>query len=179
MRGLLRGYDALIAGSAKLGNLLVAGIFVAILYDVAQRSFGLRPPSWTSALSEYAMLYMTMLAAPALVRQRGHVAVDSLITRLAPAAQAWVGRLIYFFCVVICVLLACYGAAMAWDAASRGEMDVRSIEIPRWMLLGVLPIGFGLCAIEFARLLRAGAIGVPAVAGEGSDAAGTRDGRAD
>ncbi len=68
---------------------------------------------------------------------------------------------------------------MAWDAASRGEMDVRSIEIPRWMLLGVLPIGFGLCAIEFARLLRAGAIGVPAVAGEGSDAAGTRDGRAD
>lgn len=155
MRGLVRAYDALIDGALKLGNVLVAAIFLAILYDVAQRSLGWRPPAWTSALSEYAMLYMTMLAAPALVRHRGHVAVDSFLVRLRPGARRLMERVILLACIAICLLLAYFGAAMTWDAAMRGEMDVRSIELPRWALVGILPLGFALCAIEFARLLTA------------------------
>lgn len=155
MKWVVRAYDALIDGALKLGNVLVAGIFLAIVYDVAQRSVGLRPPAWTSALSEYAMLYMTMLAAPALVRQGGHVAVDSFLARLRPGGRWWVERLIYLACIAICLLLAWYGGSMTWDAASRGEMDVRSIELPRWALVGILPVGFVLCAVEFARLLGA------------------------
>lgn len=157
MKAVVRAYDAVIGGALKFGNVLVAGIFLAIIYDVAQRSIGFRPPDWTSALSEYAMLYMTMLAAPALVRERGHVAVDSFLAKLRPNARRWVERLIYLLCIAICLLLAWYGGFMTWDAAVRGEMDVRSIELPRWALVGILPVGFVLCAIEFARLLASGA----------------------
>lgn len=153
MSKLARAYDALVEGAAVIGCLLVAAIFLAIIADVALRSLGLRPPAGTSALSEYAMLYMTMLVAPALVRQGAHVAVDSFIGCLPPGARGALRKATLAACIAVSLLLAWYAGAATLDAAYRGEVDVRSIEIPRWALVGILPVGFVLCATEFCRLL--------------------------
>lgn len=153
MSKLIRAYDALVHGAAAIGSLLIAAIFLAIVADVALRSLGFRPPAGTSALSEYAMLYMTMLMAPALVRSGGHVAVESFVGQLPAGARGGLRKASFVACIAVSLLLAWYAGAMALDAALRGEIDVRSIEIPRWVLVGILPIGFLLCAAEFSRLL--------------------------
>ena len=67
---MIRIYDRLINGLAGLSGLIIAGVCLLIAYDVIARNIGLQPPASTVALTEYALLYFTMAAAPYLVRNR-------------------------------------------------------------------------------------------------------------
>ncbi len=153
MRALARAYDALVLGAAVIAGALVAAVFVAIVVDVTMRTVGLQPPFWTSAYTEYALLYMTLLAAPWMVRIGGHVFVRSFTGLLAPALRWWVERLVYLTCIVICFVLAYYAAVLGYEVYLRGELDYRSVVIPRWVLFAALPFGFGLSGVEFTRFL--------------------------
>jgi len=153
MNLLRRGYDGLITGLAYMAAVIVALTFAAIVIDVIIRELGVQPPEFTSALSEYAMLVVTMAAAPWLVREKGHVAVESLNMVLDDRSRLYLGKLVYLSCVILSLIIAYYGAKLAFQTAGRGEMDIRSIVMPRWFLFAVLAGGFLLCAVEFARYL--------------------------
>ena len=153
MRALINAYDAVIVGLAVVAGSMVAAVLVMILYDVTLRATGFQPPAFTSALTEYALLYMTMLGAPWLVRHRGHVFVESFTLRLPRRAHRVVERFVYVVCIALCLILSYYAIDQALDMASRGEEDWRSIVMPRWVLFAALPVGFLLAAVEFARFL--------------------------
>lgn len=155
MQAVVRGYDRLVTAMAMTGCVLLAVMFVMIVYDVTVRTIGLTPPAATSALSEYFMLYVTMLAAPYLVREKAHVAVESIELVLPAAAMPWLARLVCIVCAVLSLLLAWYSVDGIVDAVQSGEVDIRSIIIPKWVLYAPLPVGFALSAVEFARLLLA------------------------
>lgn len=153
MQPLIKAYDAVIVGLAVLAGAMVAAVFLAIIYDVSLRTGGFQPPFWTSALTEYALLYMTMIAAPWLVRVRGHVFVESATLQLGAPTRRVIEIVVYIICIVVCLILAYYAANQGLDVASRGELDIRSIIAPRWVLFVPLTIGFFLSAIEFLRFL--------------------------
>ena len=153
MNSLTRIHDTLIMALAALAGVMVAGVFVSIVVDVCMRTAGLQPPMFTSALTEYALLYMTMLAAPWMVRNSGHVFVESFTSMLPHAWFRVVERVVYAMCIAICLVLAWYAAALGYDVLLRDEQDYRSIVSPRWVLFASLPVGFGLSAVEFARFL--------------------------
>ena len=153
MQPLIKAYDAVIVGLAVLAGAMMAAVFLAIIYDVSLRTVGFQPPFWTSALTEYALLYMTMIAAPWLVRVRGHVFVESATLQLGKSTRRVVEKVVYIICIVVCLILAYYAANQGLDVASRGELDIRSIIAPRWVLFVPLTIGFFLSAIEFLRFL--------------------------
>ncbi len=153
MSWVLRIYDGVIVGLAIIAGAMVAAVFLMIVYDVAVRTLGFQPPFWTSALTEYALLYMTMLAAPWLVRQKGHVFVESLTLMLEARAQRAVHVFAYLISIVLCLVLTFYSVKQGLEVWSRQEIDIRSISIPGWLLYASLPIGFCLSAIEFARFL--------------------------
>ena len=87
MKLLSKAYDGLIVGLAILAGLMLVVIFVGIIVDVAIRTVGYNSLQWYSAIAEYCLLFSTMLAAPWLVRLKGHVVVESL-TMAMPAAGA-------------------------------------------------------------------------------------------
>jgi C4-dicarboxylate transporter DctQ subunit len=148
-----RGYDALIHGLAGLAGLLIGALCLLIAWDVVARNLGLEPPDSTVALTEYALLYFTMAAAPYLVRVRGHIVVELLYRRLSGNARHWLDRVVLAICLVICTLVAALAATLAVEAYRRGEVDVRSLDLPRWLLFLPLVMGFGLMGTEFLRLL--------------------------
>ena len=45
------------------------------------------------------------------------------------------------------------GGAITVQNFVQNEKDVRSFDMPRWMLMASMPLSFGMMAIEFARLL--------------------------
>ena len=153
MNVLARIHDTLVMALAMIAGAMLGGVFVSIVVDVVMRTAGLQPPMWTSALTEYALLWMTMLAAPWMVRNGGHVFVESFISMMPPAWLGVVERLVYAMCIAICLVLAWYAATLGYDVYARDEQDYRSIVSPRWVLFASLPVGFGLSAVEFARFL--------------------------
>lgn len=151
-----RAYTALINGLATLGGLIIAGVCLLIVYDVVARNIGLQPPASTVALTEYALLYFTMLAAPWLVRVRGHIVVEIVHGRLRGIAKLIADKLILLVCIVVAISICALAAVLAFEAWQRGEVEIRSLDMPRWLLFAPLAIGFGLMATEFLRLLLRG-----------------------
>lgn len=153
MKVVIRAYDALIAGLAVLAGAAIAVAFLLIVVDVGMRATGFRPPAFTIATVEYLLLYFTLLAAPWLVREKGHVYVDALISRLPMGLRHVLEKAVYFLCVAVPLIFAYYAALLFLDAVQSGLFEERAIDIPLWLLYAPMPIGFGLVAVEFARLL--------------------------
>ncbi|MEK9925410.1 MAG: TRAP transporter small permease subunit [Alphaproteobacteria bacterium] len=139
-----------LAGSA---GVLLGLDLIAIIVDVLIRNFGGQPPAWTLPLVEYSLLYITALMSPWLVRTKGHIVVDVLISILPEMARNLFASAIYFICVVICITFTWYATELFIFAWVRGEMDVRSIVLPRVLLFAPMILSFTLMAIEFLRYL--------------------------
>lgn len=149
---MMRLYDRLIIGLATCSGLIVAGICLLIIYDVIARNLGWQPPASTVALTEYAMLYLTMGAAPYLVRKRGHIVVEIFYRKLPPVTQRILDRCILLLCMTVALLVAVFALLLMVESIQRGEIEVRSLDTPRWILFAPLCIGFLLMATEFFRL---------------------------
>lgn len=155
---LLRSYDKIITGLAISGGVSLVAITIAIIIDVILRNTGFRPSQSTSALVEYVMLYSTMAAAPWLVRKNGHVAITSFMHGLPSALRFFAGRAVLVLCIVVLALLSWRSGAVGLEMLAAASVDMRSINIPSWVLYAMLSGGFGLMTLEFLRMLLRGDI---------------------
>ena len=153
---LARFYDRIITGLAVTGGVSLVVITVAIIIDVVLRNTGFRPSQSTSALVEYVMLFSTMAAAPWLVRKNGHVAITSFVQALPPTVHVAAGRAVLVLCIVVLALLSWRSAAVGLEMVASRSVDMRSINIPSWVLYAMLSGGFGMMALEFLRMLLRG-----------------------
>ena len=146
-------WDRLIDGLAGMAGLLIAAVCLLIAWDVIARNLGLEPPASTVAFTEYSLLWFTMAAAPWLVRERGHIMVEVLYRRLPGGPRKLLDRLILILCAGISLTVAFIAALLALEAWQWGEIEVRSLDAPRWLLFFPMIGGFLLMGIEFLRLL--------------------------
>jgi TRAP-type C4-dicarboxylate transport system permease small subunit len=142
MTYVIKFYDGCIRGLAVFAALIVATLTVLIVVDVSLRALGFEPPAATVALTEYALLYFTMAAAPWLVRQRGHVAVRILFDRVSPTVQRRWEYVIYALCALVAFSIAAIAGTLLIESLSLGDVEQRSIDVPRWLLFLPLAVGF-------------------------------------
>ena len=153
MRAIADAHFKLIAALAVVAGAAIAVAFLLIITDVGIRTVGLRPPAFTSAVVEYILLYYTLLSAPYLVRQKSHVYIDALTTRL-PGRLKWaVEKLVYSICILTALTFAYIGFELFVDAVRDGRSEERSIDVPLWIGYAALAPVFLLVAIEFGRFL--------------------------
>lgn len=149
-------YDGVIKLLVFLGAASLALMTVGIIGDVAMRNFGFRSIQALSALVEYGLLFSTMAVAPFLVRTHGHVAVQSFVEAMPPSLRHIVSQLGLALSVALLALLSWRAAAVAVEVTQSGAIDMRSVNIPGWVLYMMLSVGFGLMAVEFLILLLRG-----------------------
>lgn len=153
MQALGRAYHGLIL---TLAALAIAGIIlmtVLILGDVTMRYLGLGSIQSASMLIEYSLLFSTMMAAPWLVRRRGHITITSMVDLLPPAARKIMGTLSLVVSIVTLLVLGWRSALVGLDKWRGGGMDIRSIAVPEWIAYAILSVGFLLMATECMRLM--------------------------
>lgn len=148
-----RVYDGLIGILAWLAAAVLAVIGILVIVDVCVYSVGLGSIGWTSDVAAYGLLYSTLLASPWLVRTKGHVALESVRRLCPPTVQRIMEIIVCLLSIVGCLLLTYGGILLIVDSVARGAIDYRVLAIPRWILYVPLPLGFGLMAVEFSRVL--------------------------
>lgn len=146
-------YDTIIYGLAVIAGLAMTMIFVFVIQDTILRNLYISPPPWSPPMTEYAMLYVTLLSAPWLVRTRGHILLEVLRQRLNASAARRLEIAVYIFCIAICLILSWHAITLWVDAFFSGEEDHRGIDIPYTYLYGPAAIAFPLMVCEFARYL--------------------------
>jgi len=138
---------------ALLAAAALIWLMLSVVASVAMRNFGLQPFAWLFTSAEYGLLYMTMLGAPWLVREKGHVHIELVTAALPPTARRVVSRAVALGCVAVSLILAWYGLQLFLTNIERNDFDVRAYYFPRWLLTITFPIAFSFMAIEFLRFV--------------------------
>lgn len=149
-----RLYDFLMV----LACLLLLMIVGSITLDVLLRNLAIQglPRGFPASndISEYALYFCTLLAAPWLLRAGQHIRVD-IVLRAVPAKLAWACEwLSDVMALTGCVVVAWIGVVMAYRSYASGAIQIKSIVIPEWWVMAPLPVAFALLAVEFAFRMR-------------------------
>lgn len=150
---LTRIYQTVLYGMATISGLMLVWIMVSVITSVVMRNLGLQPFAWLFTSAEYSLLYLTMLGAPWLVREKGHVHIELLTAALPDAPRRLLSRLVALSCVLVCAILALKGIELVMTNLERGDFDTRAYYYPRWLLTIAFPLSFGLMAVEFSRFI--------------------------
>ncbi|WP_420339246.1 TRAP transporter small permease [Roseibium sp.] len=153
MTALRKAYNALIDAMAIAAGATLVWLMVSVVGSVLMRNMGMQPFAWLFTSAEYGLLYMTMLGAPWLVREKGHVHIELITSILPPAVRNIVSRSVALACVLVCLILAWQGVELFLKNIERGDYDTRAYYYPRWLLTISFPVSFGLMAIEFSRFV--------------------------
>ena len=153
MSGIIKGYNFLLNGLAVCSGIIIFTAFLMIVFDVTIRILGFVPPTFTIAVVEYFLLYFTLLAAPWLVRQKGHVFIDAGTQFLPPLPKKVVAKCVYAVCVCSALTFCYYSSGLVIETYTQDMLDVRGIDMPQWLMFAPMPICFLLVAVEFGRFL--------------------------
>jgi TRAP-type C4-dicarboxylate transport system permease small subunit len=170
MRFLQKTYLAVLHGMAVLAGAMMVAMMAAIVIDVALRTAGTQSSAHIFSFTEYGLLLIPLLGAPWLVREKGHVYVEIFLMLLRPGARKAAMQVIALACVAVCVVLAWFGGEITVHNYLLADKDVRSFDMPRWILMAFMPLSFGMMAMEFLRFFVRGeslfGVGVEHVARE-------------
>ncbi len=137
--------------------MIVTDVMVRALCTASYRMFGddyaCSPPSFTLAVVEYALLWFAMSCAPYLVRNRGHVTIEAVVS-VVPNMVRWVmAKIVYVVCMSVALIFTWYSGELLLEAFFSQEQDLRGIDMPYWTLFLPMPFCFFLVALEFLRYL--------------------------
>jgi TRAP-type C4-dicarboxylate transport system permease small subunit len=142
-----------VTGLAVLSSAMLAAFTIGICYDVLVRSLGFQPPNYTVSLVEYGLLYVTVLSAPWLLREKGHVFVDMAVRAMPPRVRRANEIAMYALGLAICLILAYAAGDLTLESWQRGDLDTRDFDMPRWAIYLPMTLSFLLLAFEFVRYL--------------------------
>ena len=152
MKALLALAHAIDALTERVGRVVIWLVLVATLISagnaLARYALGESSNAWLE-IQWYLFGATFLLAAGYTLKHNGHVRIDILYNRLTPRGQAWIdlaGGLL--FLLPMALLLAWFAWPMFVDAWVSHEMSPDAGGLVRWPVKLLLPVGFGLLALQ-------------------------------
>ena len=148
-----RWFDRLLEGCAYLSGALVGLMAAGIGYEVFMRRVLNNPTSWVTDFSEYALLFITFLSAPWLLREGGHVSMTVVTERLSQTKALLLRPVVMLMGAVISAVIFHRTGVATWDLYQEGTILFRTIKFPEFWIWWVMPFGMLLMTIQFLRML--------------------------
>ena len=152
MRTLFLCSGRISSALAVVTKLMLGLIVVLVVADVAMRNLA-KPIAWSASLTEYLLIYIAFLAAPALVRAKGHVCADFMRMAMPGLLRRIVEKCVYVLCIGLCLHLGGIAFQALIESVRSGSYDVRTFDLPKWAIFLPMVLGLWLSAIEFLRFL--------------------------
>jgi TRAP-type mannitol/chloroaromatic compound transport system permease small subunit len=152
MKALLALSRAIDTLNERVGRAVAWLVLATTLVSAANAgmryAFGMSSNAWLE-LQWYLFAAIFLLAAGYTLKHNGHVRIDILYGHLSERAQAWIdllGALVFLLPFsLLLVWFSWFGFADAWQ---HGEMSPDSGGLLRWPVRALIPLGFGLLALQ-------------------------------
>ena len=154
MKPFWQSFDSVLKWLANAGMVLLFLMMVSVCWEVFSRYFLGKGTTWVIEFSEYTILFMTFLGTAWLLKEDGHVEMDIVVNRLSSGKQRILQAGSSITCTLVCLALAWSGADVALDHLQRGLHQPTLVAPPDFPLFAVIPTGFLLLAVQFARRAR-------------------------
>lgn len=137
-RSLLRLVKVLTAVELTIACAAAALIFVLILFQAVQRYLPLPQITWTGELSQFALIWLTFVAAGVLVTRNGHIAIQLIDTLPSPTAV----RVVQTLSLGLVALIAAGFAWACWELVhSAGFLTSPALGLPMSWVYAIAMIG--------------------------------------
>ena len=94
---------------------------------------------------------MTLLGTAWVLKRQKHVSVDLLTSRLGAKSKIYFNLAHSVMGIAVCGMLCWYGTDVAWGQYQRGVVDIQVVDIPKYLILMIIPIGFLILVCQFLR----------------------------
>jgi len=149
-------WQRILSAGASLSALIIGLSAVLVSYDVIARNINLPSFNWIVDMTEYALPLATLLVAPWLAQQGGHIKIDLVALILPKRILRKLDFITNIICIVVCAILAWFSIGVILESYDTGAVVIKNIVFKEWWVFVPLPPCFALLAIEFLRLTFSG-----------------------
>jgi C4-dicarboxylate transporter DctQ subunit len=154
IRTLDRIFDRTVDVFAFLSGALIFLTMVGTSADVILRYLFNHPIEEMVALSEFALLYITFLGAPWLLRTNGHIQMDFFVSRMSSKNRAMLEIVSSIMGMFISLVLIWYGAQVTQELWVMKVYDLFKLAgFPKAIIVAIIPIGSFLLLFQFLKNL--------------------------
>lgn len=151
MARLVRLFDLVVNALAVVAALLIGAVMIMVSGAVISRYFFGDPQAWVIEISEYSLLYCTLLGAAWVLRQEGHTRVDIVLNALKPRHRALLNTYTSVLGILACLILLYYSSLTLYSTYERGLVLFKIFETPKYLPLAVIPVGSFFLVLQFVR----------------------------
>jgi TRAP-type C4-dicarboxylate transport system permease small subunit len=141
--------DWLIDALALVAGAMLCILTVLVCLDVASRTLRLFAMPWTLDVTEYLLYAITFLAAPWVLREQGHIAIEIVVERLPRRTRSVLQRVTDAFGAAVCSVLFVFACRVLWRSYSQNNVVHETFVFPEWYLFTLAPPVFLILAVEF------------------------------
>ena len=134
-----------------LGRFTLVIIALLILADVLSSNIFNHSIPWVLEVTEYLLVFLTFFGAAWLLRENGHIQFDLFINYLSARTRDFLGFISSCIGFIISITITIFGFLTTVDMYTRGAYTDAMLQIPRFLLIVIVPIGFLLLSIQFLR----------------------------
>lgn len=146
-----RLFDGLNTALAVLAGLILLFMTVSISTSILARAWDIPFPIWIVQFNEYGLLWLTFLATTWVLQRGRHVSIDLLTRKATGRCNRFLDLARNVVCGAFCAVLCRQSLAVVWDHFQRGIVDVKGVDVPKYLILVVIPAGFLLLTLQFFR----------------------------
>ena len=139
---------------ALIGGIVLGLLLIAICFATISRFLFNKPFSNLVELSSYSLIFITFFAAPWLLQQRKHMAVDIIVNMLKPNQKLIMSTFSNILGFLISATITYVGANVTLDYLTQNIKIMDSMQTPQWVLLSAIPIGALFLSLQFIRNIR-------------------------
>lgn len=143
--------DTVLTVLAALSGLLLIWVTFSITYTIFARFLGYSGFVWGVQFTEYSLLWMTLLGAAWALKRKKHVSVDLVTGLLSRRTNQYLGLAHGIMGMVVAALFCWYGTVVTWGQYQRGVVDIQVVDVSKYLILLIIPIGFFFLFIQFLR----------------------------
>lgn len=148
-----KSFDFIIEFFTNIAGIIIFALTLGISLTTFMRYCGFQTPLWMFQFTEYALVWFTFLAAAWLLREGGHINIDTFFSRLPLEVRNSIEMINNLLGFIVSFIIFLFGSLHTIDLFQRGIMEVKGVTIPKFPIFIIIPIGGLTLCIQFGRQL--------------------------
>jgi TRAP-type C4-dicarboxylate transport system permease small subunit len=127
---------------------LLGGMVALAAAQIVMRNVFSYSLFWGDELLQLALLWLVMAGAVAAARHGEHIRINVLERYFPDRTRPWLGAVLHGCTATICGVLTLHSTRFVMTSAHYGDTLLGNV--PAWLGQLVIPVGFGLLALQYA-----------------------------
>lgn len=144
-------FDRIIDLMTVVAGILLICALLMVSGAIASRYFLGRPIGWVVEITEYIILYIAFLVAAWVLKKEEHVKMDMVLNQLNRRAQSLLNVITSAISTIVCFIIIWFGTKVARELYQTGYFTPTLLELPKFLIIGIIPLGSVLLFIQFVR----------------------------